>query len=231
MDNVELSVVIPCLNEEETLEIVINKALKCMHDNDIVGEVVVADNGSTDKSIKIAERCGARVAHIDVKGYGSALIGGIKSAKGKYCIMGDADDSYDFLGLAQFVEKLREGYDFVIGNRYKGGIQEGAMPFLHQYIGTPAITLIGKLLFNIKGVGDFNCGMRGFDREKILDLHLSCPGMEFASEMIVECAKHKYKIAEVPITLSKDGRSGEPHLRTWHDGFRHLKLLVSRRFS
>lgn len=231
MDIIELSVVIPCLNEEETLEVVINKAFSCMRSNNIVGEVVVADNGSTDRSIEIAERCGARVVNVDVKGYGSALMGGIKSAKGKYCVMGDADDSYDFLGTAKFVEKLREGYDFVIGNRYKGGIQEGAMPFLHQYVGTPAISFIGKLLYNIKGVDDFNCGMRGFDREKILALNLSCLGMEFASEMIVECAKHKYRIAEIPITLSKDGRSGEPHIRTWRDGFRHLRLLVGRRFS
>ena len=212
-NNLELTVIMPCLNEAETLEVCINKAIKCMKENSIKGEVLIADNGSTDGSIEIAKKCGARVANIPRKGYGSALIGGTKEAKGKYCIMGDADDSYDFSNLMPYVEKLRQGYDLVMGNRFKGGIEKGAMPFLHKYLGTPVISFLGRLFYKNK-IGDFNCGMRGYNTERIKNLNLKSPGMEYASEMIVQCALHDYKIAEVPTTLSVDGRSRDPYLST-----------------
>jgi len=221
----ELTVIMPCLNEAETLERCIRKAQKCMDENGIDGEVLVADNGSTDGSIEIAEKCGARVAHISEKGYGAALRGGTKEAYGKYCIMGDADDSYDFSKLMPYMEKLREGYDLVMGNRFKGGIEKGAMPFLHRYLGTPVISFIGRLFYH-NDIGDFNCGMRGYNKEKIVDLKLKSNGMEYASEMIVKSALQGYKIAEVPTTLSVDGRSREPYLSTWSDGWRHLKFLL-----
>lgn len=224
-DELELTVIMPCLNEAETLEVCITKALKCMAENGIKGEVLIADNGSTDGSQEIAERCGARVANIPVRGYGAALIGGTHEAKGKYCIMGDADDSYDFSNLMPYIEKLREGYPLVMGNRFKGGIEEGAMPPLHKYLGTPVISFLGRLFYHNK-IGDFNCGMRGYDRKKIEDLHLRTTGMEYASEMIVQSALHGYEIAEVPTTLSKDGRTRAPHLNTWSDGWRHLKFLL-----
>jgi len=227
-NEIELSVVIPCLNEEETLAAVINKIKHSIEENNLSAEIVIADNGSTDNSISIAKELGARVVNIKKKGYGSAVYGGVKAAKGKYCIMGDADDSYDFLRLMNYVKKLREGYDFVIGNRFKGGIEEGAMPWTHRYIGTPAITLIGKILFGIKGIGDFNCGMRGFNREKMVNLKLRCPGMEFASEMIIECVLNDFSIAEIPTRLFRDGRSKSPHLHSWRDGNRHLRYLLAR---
>lgn len=225
MEDLELTVIMPCLNEAETLEICIKKALKCMKENNINGEVLIADNGSTDGSIEIAERCGARVARIPTRGYGAALIGGTKEAKGKYCIMGDSDDSYDFSNLMPYIEKLREGYELVMGNRFKGGIEKGAMPFLHKYLGTPVISFIGRLFYH-NNIGDFNCGMRGYNREKILELNLQTTGMEYASEMIVQSALHGLKIAEVPTTLSVDGRTRAPYLSTWSDGWRHLKFLL-----
>ena len=212
-NTIELTVLIPCLNEAETLKTCIKKAQKCMKDNSIKGEVLIADNGSTDGSIEIAEECGARVAKISQKGYGSALIGGNLKAKGKFCIMGDADDSYDFSNLMPYLEKLRQGYDLVMGNRFKGGIEKGAMPFLHRYLGTPVISFLGRLFYKNK-IGDFNCGMRGYNTQKIKDLKLRCTGMEYASEMIVQSALHGYKIAEVPTTLSVDGRSRKPYLNT-----------------
>ncbi len=221
----ELTVIMPCLNEAETLERCIVKAQKCMDENGIDGEVLIADNGSTDGSVKIAENCGARVVHISEKGYGAALRGGTLEAYGKYCIMGDADDSYDFSQLMPYMEKLREGYDLVMGNRFKGGIEQGAMPFLHRYLGTPVISFMGRLFYHNK-IGDFNCGMRGYHTERIIELQLKSNGMEYASEMIVESALHHYKIAEVPTTLSVDGRSREPYLSTWSDGWRHLKFLL-----
>lgn len=224
-NDIELTVIMPCLNEAETLETCIKKAQKCIADNNLNAEVLIADNGSTDGSVEIAERCGARVAHIPQRGYGSALIGGTHEAKGKYCIMADADDSYDFSNLMPYVEKLREGYDLVMGNRFKGGIEEGAMPWSHRYLGTPVISFLGRLFYHNK-IGDFNCGMRGYNRERIEALNLRTPGMEYASEMIVQCALHEYKIAEVPTTLSKDGRSRPPYLSTWSDGWRHLKFLL-----
>lgn len=221
----ELTVLMPCLNEAETIGRCIDKALKCIHDNNIEGEVLIADNGSDDGSVEIAMNHGARVVHIENKGYGSALIGGTKAAKGIYCIMGDSDDSYDFSDLMPYVDKLREGYGLVMGNRFKGGIEKGAMPFLHRYLGTPVISFIGRLLYRVK-IRDFNCGMRGYVTDEIIRLNLASPGMEYASEMIVEAAKHGLMITEVPTTLHKDGRSRKPHLNTWSDGWRHLKILI-----
>ena len=221
----ELSVIIPCLNEAETLEKVIRKAQKCIAENNLNAEIVIADNGSTDGSRTIAERCGARVVNVPQRGYGAALIGGTTAALGEYGIMGDADDSYDFSNMMPYVEKLREGYDLVMGNRFKGGIEKGAMPFLHRYLGTPVLSMIGRVLYHNK-IGDYNCGRRGFNVEKIIALGLSSPGMEYASDMIIQSSLAGYSIAEVPTTLSVDGRSREPYLNTWSDGWRHLKLLV-----
>ncbi|PCI99037.1 MAG: dolichol-P-glucose synthetase [Flavobacteriales bacterium] len=215
----------PCLNESETLAVCIRKAKKCFNDNNIVGEVVIADNGSTDGSQDIAVSEGAVVANIKAKGYGSALWGGFQAAKGKYIIMGDSDDSYDFGDLLKFVEKLREGYDLVMGNRFKGGIKKGAMPFLHRYLGNPVLSFIGKLFFKIP-VGDFHCGLRGFTKEAIMGMGLQTTGMEFASEIVVKASLLKMKMTEVPTVLSPDGRSGEPHLNTWNDGWRHLRFLL-----
>jgi len=221
----ELTILMPCLNESETLAICIQKARSFLQRNDIDGEVLIADNGSTDGSKEIAVREGARVVEVSDKGYGNALIGGINAAKGKYIIMGDADDSYDFVNMEPFVEKLREGYDLVMGNRFQGGIDEGAMPFLHRYLGNPVLSFIGRLFFKIK-TGDFHCGLRGFNAERIKQLKLHTPGMEFASEMVVKSSLFKYKMAEVPTTLKKDGRSHPPHLHTWRDGWRHLVFLL-----
>lgn len=222
---VELSIVMPCLNEAETLEVCITKAKGYLDGGDVVGEVVIADNGSTDGSQEIARRNGARVVDIDQKGYGAALIGGIRAAHGTYVIMGDADDSYDFSGLAPFVAQLREGHDLVMGNRFRGGIAPGAMPPLHRYLGNPVLSGIGRIFFR-PGVGDFHCGLRGFNRQRILDLGLQTSGMEFASEMVVKAALANYDIVEVPTTLKPDGRSRAPHLRSWHDGWRHLRFLL-----
>lgn len=222
---VEVSVVMPCLNEAETLEVCIVKALRSLEQLNVVGEIIVADNGSTDGSKAIAAQLGARVVSVVEKGYGNALMGGIKAARGKYVIMGDADDSYNFGDLGPFIEKLREGYDLVMGNRFKGGIEPGAMPLLHQYFGNPVLTGIGRLLFG-SPCGDFHCGLRGFNRRAILALDLHTTGMEFASEMVVKATLHKMYITEVPTTLSPDGRSRPPHLRSWRDGWRHLRFLL-----
>ncbi|HYE65334.1 MAG TPA: glycosyltransferase family 2 protein [Pyrinomonadaceae bacterium] len=221
----ELSIVMPCLNEAETLETCIRKAQEYLSLNNIAGEVVVADNGSTDGSQAIAARLGARVVPVRAKGYGSALLGGIAAARGEYVIMGDADNSYDFTGLSSFVEKLREGYDLVMGNRFRGGIKPGAMPPLHRYLGNPVLTGIGRLFFH-SPCGDFHCGLRGFRKEAIMKLNLRTTGMEFASEMVVKATLHKMNITEVPTTLSPDGRSRAPHLRSWRDGWRHLRFLL-----
>lgn len=223
--SVEVSVVMPCLNEAETLEICIAKTLRSLEELKVVGEIIVADNGSTDGSQAIATRMGARVVKVREKGYGNALMGGIKAAHGKYIIMGDADDSYNFADLGPFIEKLREGYDLVMGNRFKGGIEPGAMPPLHKYLGNPVLTGIGRLLFS-SSCGDFHCGLRGFSRSSILALDLHTTGMEFASEMVVKATLHKIRITEVPTTLSPDGRSRPPHLRSWRDGWRHLRFLL-----
>ncbi|PRY90990.1 glycosyltransferase family 2 protein [Donghicola tyrosinivorans] len=221
----ELSIVIPCLNEAETLAICIQKAKAFLSNSAVSGEVVIADNGSTDGSQAIAEAEGARVVAVPRRGYGAALIGGIEAAQGKYVIMGDADDSYDFSALMPFVERLRGGADIVMGNRFKGGIAEGAMPFLHRYLGNPVLSWLGRLFFKVP-TGDFHCGLRGFSRERVRALNLRTTGMEFASEMVVCASLEKYRIEEVPTTLAKDGRSRPPHLRTWRDGWRHLSFLL-----
>ena len=222
---IELTIVMPCLNEAETLKICIDKAMKYLSDNNISGEVVIGDNGSTDGSQDIARGCGARVVDIPRKGYGSALMGAIQAANGKYVIMGDSDDSYDFSNLNAYLEKLRGGYDLVMGNRFKGGIAKGAMPFLHYYLGNPVLSFIGKLFFG-GGVNDFHCGLRGFRQDIVTVLNLQTTGMEFASEMVVKAQINKLKIIEVPTTLSVDGRTRPPHFRTWRDGWRHLRFLL-----
>jgi glycosyltransferase involved in cell wall biosynthesis len=221
----ELSIVMPCLNEAETLESCIRKALAFLEKHAIDGEVVIADNGSKDGSQALAARCGARVVNVPAKGYGSALLGGIRAARGRYIIMGDADDSYDFVNLMPFVEKLREGYELVMGNRFRGGIKPKAMPPLHKYVGNPVLTFIGKLFFK-SSCSDFHCGLRGFSKAGAMEIDLRTTGMEFASEMVVKMTLHKKRIAEVPTTLSRDGRSRPPHLRSWHDGWRHLRFLL-----
>lgn len=223
--SLELTVLMPCLNEAETLAICIDKAQAFLKGSGIQGEVLIADNGSTDGSIGIADRHGARVVHVSIRGYGAALSHGIADARGKFVIMGDSDDSYDFSKLAPFVEKLRQGFDVVMGNRFKGGIAPGAMPFLHRYLGNPVLSFVGRLFFSIP-VRDFHCGLRGFNRQRVLALNLMTAGMEFASELVVRSALAKYSITEVPTTLSPDGRSRPPHLRTWRDGWRHLRFLL-----
>jgi len=221
----EVSILMPCLNEAETLEICIKKAQGYLAQHDVLGEVLIADNGSTDGSQEIARRLGARVVDVQEKGYGSALRAGIAAARGQYIIMGDSDDSYDFTNLSPFLNKLRQGYDLVMGNRFKGGIKPGAMPPLHRYLGNPVLTWIGRLFF-ASPCTDFHCGLRGFNKRAIESLNLRTTGMEFASEMVVKASLYKMKIAEVPTTLSPDGRSRPPHLRSWRDGWRHLRFLL-----
>ena len=224
----ELTILMPCLNEANSIGICVNKAMGFIKKNNIDGEVLVSDNGSTDGSVEIAKNAGARVIHTPIKGYGSALINGINNAKGKYVIMGDSDDSYDFSDLTGFVMKLREGYDLVMGNRFKGGIEKGAMPWHHQYIGNPVLSGIGRILYKSK-IGDWHCGLRGFNREKLLGLKLESPGMEFASEIVLKAEKAKFKSCEIPIILHKDKRIGKPHLRSFRDGMRHLRTLFKYR--
>jgi len=222
---VELTILMPCLNEAETLAACVRQARKFLADNNVDGEVLVADNGSTDGSRDIAAAEGARMVPVGQRGYGAALLGGIEAARGRYVIMGDADESYDFSALMPFVEKLRDGYDLVMGNRFKGGIAPGAMKASHQYLGNPVLSGLGRLFFSIP-IGDFHCGLRGFNRDRIRELGLSTSGMEFASEMVVRSALAGYNMTEVPTTLSKDGRSRPPHLNTWRDGWRHLRFLL-----
>lgn len=231
MDNIakraplEVSVILPCLNEAETLGTCIQKAKRALQECHVKGEIVVADNGSTDGSQELAENLGARVVSVAKRGYGNALMGGISAAQGEYIIMGDADDSYDFSSLTPFINKLREGYDLVMGNRFSGGIQPGAMPPLHRYLGNPVLTGIGRLFFG-SPCKDFHCGLRGFRKEAVLMMDLRTTGMEFASEMVVKASLARMKIAEVPTRLSPDGRSRPPHLRSWRDGWRHLRFLL-----
>jgi glycosyltransferase involved in cell wall biosynthesis len=224
-DDVELTVVMPCLNEAETVATCVRKAIGFLAESGISGEVVIADNGSTDGSQQLAEAEGARVVNVKEKGYGNALMGGIVAAHGKYVIMGDADDSYDFTNLMPFVEELRKGADLVMGNRFKGGIEPGAMPPLHKYLGNPVLSYVGRLFFRSR-IGDFHCGLRGFSRDAVMALNLQATGMEFASEMVVKATLAKQHLAEVPTTLAKDGRSRPPHLHTWRDGWRHLRFLL-----
>jgi len=221
----ELTILMPCLNEAETVAICVNKARGFLESRGIRGEILIADNGSTDGSQRLSTEAGARVVDVPSRGYGAALIGGIEAAESEFIIMADADDSYDFSNLDAFVEKLRAGFDLVMGNRFLGGIAEGAMPPLHRYLGNPVLTGIGRLLFKSPS-GDFHCGLRGFRRDSIRALNLTAPGMEFASEMVVKATIRNLKITEVPTTLSPDGRSRPPHLRSWRDGWRHLKFLL-----
>jgi len=222
---VELTILMPCLNEAETLGTCVRKAMDYLARSGVAGEVLVADNGSTDGSQAIAERLGARVIAVPQRGYGAALIAGIAAARGRYVVMGDSDDSYDFTALDPFLAKLREGYELVMGNRFKGGIRPGAMPPLHRYLGNPVLSTIGRLFFG-SPVGDFHCGLRGFNRDAVRRLDLRAPGMEFASEMVVKATMQGLRITEVPTTLSPDGRSRPPHLRSWRDGWRHLRFLL-----
>ena len=225
IEDLELTILMPCLNEAETLQICIEKAKSYLLASGMHGEVLIADNGSTDGSQRIARDNGARVVDVPKRGYGSALIAGINAANGKYIIMGDADDSYDFTNLNPYINALREGSDLVMGNRFKGGIERGAMPWLHKYLGNPVLSYIGRLFFK-SDIGDFHCGLRGFRKESIKKLNLKSSGMEFASEVVVSSILNNLAIVEVPTTLKKDGRSRPPHLRTWRDGFRHLRFLL-----
>jgi hypothetical protein len=224
-NSIELTILMPCLNEAETISICVEKANSFLARSGIAGEVLIVDNGSADGSVELAEKGGARVIIAPARGYGTALRAGVAAARGRFVIMGDADDSYDFANLDAFVAKLRHGCDLVMGNRFAGVIEQGAMPFLHRYLGNPVLSLFGRLFFRT-AIGDFHCGLRGFRRDAILALDLRTSGMEFASEMVVRAALAKLVIAEVPTTLAVDGRSRPPHLRTWHDGWRHLRFLL-----
>ncbi len=221
----ELTVVLPCLNERETVGVCVQKAVAALQKAGIHGEVIVADNGSTDGSVELAETEGARVVHVDQRGYGNALRGGIQEARGTYVLMADSDDSYDFTHIPRFIEQLRNGSDLVMGNRFLGGIRDGAMPPLHRYLGNPVLTAIGRLFFRSPS-RDFHCGIRAFRKESYERMDIRSTGMEFASEMVVKASLLRMKVSEVPTTLSPDGRSHPPHLRTWHDGWRHLRFLL-----
>ena len=224
-ESLELSVVMPCLNEAATVGVCVKKAVDALEQHGIRGEVIVADNGSTDGSQQVAKDFGARVVHVEQRGYGSALQAGIAAARGQFVLMGDADDTYDFSQLGEFVAKLREGYDLVMGNRFRGAILPGAMPPLHRYLGNPVLTGLGRLFFK-SPVGDFHCGLRGFRKEAIDRLGLRTLGMEFASEMVVKATAFGLRVTEIPTTLSPDRRDRAPHLRTWRDGWRHLRFLL-----
>ena len=228
----ELSILMPCLNEVRTLAACIKKAQHFLKQHGVSGEVIVADNGSTDGSIEVAEQLNARVVKVPTRGYGAALATGIEAAGGKYVIMGDSDESYDFSALWPFVEKLRDGYDLVMGNRYLGGIAPGAMPPMHRYFSNPLLTALGRLFFACKKSGDFYCGLRGFQKKAIQALGLQSRGMEFALEMLIKAEMHGLRITEVPTTLSPDGRDRAPHLRRYRDGWRSLRfyLLMSPRW-
>jgi len=223
--DLELTILLPCLNEAETLETCIRKAQGFLETNHIRGEILVSDNGSQDGSQDIARRCGARVVDAPKRGYGAAMIHGSFAARGKYIIMGDSDDSYDFSNLMPFLQKLRDEHDLVMGNRLAGGIKPGAMPWMNRWVGTPVLSALGRLFFHCP-VGDFNCGLRGYSAEAFRQMDLRTIGMEFASEMVVKATLLKLQIAEVPTTLSPDGRSRPPHLRPWRDGWRHLRFML-----
>jgi len=223
--DVEVTVLMPCLNEAETVAGCVRTALRGLEGAGATGEVLVADNGSTDGSQALAEEAGARVVRVEEKGYGAALMGGIAAARGRYVVMADADGSYDFAAIAPLVDRLRAGDQLVMGNRFRGGIARDAMPRLHRYLGNPVLSGLGRVFFR-SGVRDFHCGLRGFDREAVLGLDLRTTGMEFASEMVVKATLYGLRTSEVPVTLSPDGRSRAPHLRSWRDGWRHLRFLL-----
>jgi hypothetical protein len=225
VEDCELTVVMPCLNEAETLVACIEKAARFFARTGTVGEILVADNGSTDGSQDLARGAGARVVQVTERGYGAALLGGIEAARGRYVVMADSDDSYDLENLDAFLRKLREGFDLVMGNRFQGGIKPGAMPPLHRYLGNPVLSGIGRLFFRCP-IGDFHCGIRGFRKDAITAIDLQTTGMEFASEMVVKATLGGLRVTEVPTTLSPDGRSRPPHLRSWRDGWRHLRFLL-----
>jgi glycosyltransferase involved in cell wall biosynthesis len=224
-EDCELSVVLPCLNEAETLVTCIDKAARFFARTGTKGEIVVADNGSTDGSQELARNAGARVVPVKDRGYGAALLGGIEAARGRYIVMADSDDSYDLENLEGFLAKLRDGFDLVMGNRFKGGIKPGAMPPLHRYLGNPVLSGLGRLFFR-SSIRDFHCGIRGFRKDAITAIDLQTTGMEFASEMVVKAVLGGLRVTEVPTTLSPDGRSRPPHLRSWRDGWRHLRFLL-----
>lgn len=228
--SMQISVIIPCLNEERTIGICIQKAFKGIRATGYEGEVLVADNGCTDETKKIAQEHGARVIDVPQHGYGNAIRGGIASALGTYVVIGDGDDSYDFSVIPLFIEKIESGQcDLVIGNRFTGSIEKDAMPFLNEYLGNPVLSAIGRMLFG-NVCGDFHCGLRAGRKEALVSLGLNSEGMEFATEMIMKAAVQGIKIGEVPVTLYKDGRDRPPHLRRWRDGFRHLKLMFAYKF-
>jgi len=222
---IELTVLMPCLDEARTVAACVQAAQRFLAQSGVAGEVLVADNGSTDGSQELARRAGARVIHVPRRGYGAALGAGIAAAQGRYVIMGDADDSYDFSALHGFVNALRQGAQLVMGNRFRGGIAPGAMPPLHRYLGNPVLSFVGRLFFR-SDIRDFHCGLRGFSREAMNRLGLVSPGMEFASEMVAKAALAGMRIEEVPTRLRRDGRDRPPHLRTWRDGWRHLRFLL-----
>ncbi len=222
----ELTILMPCLNEVRTLGVCIQKAQQFLRQHQVAGEIIIADNGSTDGSVALAEQLNARVVRVPIRGYGAALAAGIEAAAGKFVIMGDSDDSYDFSALMAFVEKLREGYDLVMGNRFRGGIAPGAMPLSHRYFGNPLLSAMGRTFFNSRACGDFYCGLRGFRKEAIQKLNLQSLGMEFALEMLIKAGMNGLRVTEVPTTLSQDGRDRAPHLRSYRDGWRSLRLYL-----
>jgi glycosyltransferase involved in cell wall biosynthesis len=222
---IEVSVVMPCLNEAETLETCIRKAQRALEKEHLAGEIIVADNGSSDGSTEIAERLGAKVVNVQAKGYGNALMGGIAAASGKYIVMGDSDDSYDFGQIPSFVAALQEGADLAMGNRFRGGIEKNAMPALHQYLGNPLLSRVGRLFFH-SPVGDFYCGIRAFRKDAYERMGLRTTGMEFATEMVVKATLLNLRIAEVPTLLSPAGRKRPSHIRTWRDGWRTLRFFL-----
>ena len=222
---VEVSIVMPCLNEAETLAKCIGHARNAIAKLGLAAEIIVADNGSTDGSQLVAEELGVRVVEVARKGYGSALIGGIDAARGRFVVMGDADDSYDFEAIGPLIERLRDGYDLVVGNRFMGGIEPGAMPWSHRWVGNPVLTLISRVFFHAP-IGDTHCGLRAFKKDAYEKMHLRATGMEFASEMVIKAALKGMRITEVAVVLRRDGRSHPPHLRTWRDGWRHLRFML-----
>ncbi len=229
MQTIDLSIIIPCLNEEKTLKICIEKARDFLQREKINGEIIIGDNGSIDDSVEISKKLADKVIHVESKGYGSVLRALIESADGKYVIMGDADDSYDFSDLTGFYTKLLEGHQLVVGNRFKGGIEKGAMPFMNRFIGNPIISFLGKTLFHVP-LNDFNCGLRGFESKSMNQLKFESTGMEFASEMIIVSKLKGLSMLEVPIKLFPDGRQGKSHLQPFRDGMRHVFLIIKLKF-